>query len=105
LTALNGGAAFTNEKVDVAFTTPGGTTTPVVGVIAVDPSSSTIRTGWTAGTGVEWAFARNWSATLEYGYYDFGSKALTLTDPNQNTTVHSFKDTIHAVTVGVNYRF
>jgi outer membrane immunogenic protein len=58
---------------------------------------------------VEWAFARNWSATLEYDYYDFGSKGLTLTDDsaivNEIVTVHSFKDTIHAVTVGVNYHF
>jgi len=83
--------------VDDAFTNIRG--------IAVDPSTSTTRTGWTIGTGLEWAFARNWSATLEYDYYDFGSKGLTLTDPNATVTVSSFKDTIHAVTVGVNYRF
>jgi outer membrane immunogenic protein len=102
---VKGGAAFTNEMVDDAFTTPGGATTPRVGVIAVDPSSSATRTGWTAGAGVEWAFTRNWSATLDYDYYDFGSNALTLTDPNSTVDVHSFRDTIHAVTVGVNYRF
>ena len=73
--------------------------------IAVDPSTSTTRTGWTIGTGLEWAFARNWSATLEYDYYDFGSKGLTLTDGNTTVTVSSFKDTIHAVTVGMNYHF
>jgi outer membrane immunogenic protein len=94
---VKGGAAWTNEKVDDAFTTEQG--------IAVDPSASTTRTGWTAGTGVEWAFTRNWSATLDYDYYDFGSNALTLTDSNVTVDVHSFKDTIHAVTVGVNYRF
>jgi outer membrane immunogenic protein len=92
-----GGAAWTNEKVDDAFVKIQG--------VAVDPSTSTTRTGWTVGTGVEWAFARNWSATIEYNYYDFGSKGLTLTDPNATVTVSSFKDTIHAVTVGVNYRF
>ena len=50
---------------------------------------------------MEWAFAPNWSATLEYDYYDFGSKGLTLTQPNEVVTVASFKDTIHAVTTGV----
>jgi outer membrane immunogenic protein len=92
-----GGVAWTNEKVDDAFTT-------VLGV-AVDPSKSTTRTGWTAGTGVEWAFARNWSATLEYDYYGFGSNGLTLIDRNVTVTVFSFKDTINTVTAGVNYRF
>jgi outer membrane immunogenic protein len=98
---VKGGAAWTNEKVDVAFTNVRG--------IAVDPTTSNTRTGWTIGAGTEWAFARNWSATLEYGYYDFGSKGLTLTQDtpivNEVVTVHSFKDTIHAVTAGVNYHF
>ena len=73
--------------------------------IAVDPSTSTTRTGWTVGSEVEWAFARNWSATLEYDYYDFGSKGLTLTQANEVVTIASFKDTIHAVTTGVNFHF
>jgi outer membrane immunogenic protein len=94
---VKGGAAWTNEKADDAFTTVRG--------IAVDPSTSSTRTGWTIGTGAEWAFAPNWSATLGYDYYDFGSKGLTLTDPNATVTISSFKDTIHTVTAGVNYRF
>jgi outer membrane immunogenic protein len=94
---VKGGAAWTNEKVDDAFTTVGG--------IAVDPSTSSTRTGWTTGTGAEWAFAPNWSATLEYDYHDFGSKGLSLTGPNATVTISSFKDTIHTVTAGVNYRF
>jgi outer membrane immunogenic protein len=44
-------------------------------------------------------------APLEYDYYDFGSKGLTLTAPNEFVNVASFKDTIHEVTVGVNYHF
>ena len=94
---VKGGAAWTNEKVDDAFTTVGG--------IAVDPSTSSTRTGWTTGAGAEWAFAPNWSATLAYDYYDFGSKGLSLTDPNATVTIFSFKDTIHTLTAGVNYRF
>jgi outer membrane immunogenic protein len=94
---VKGGAAFTNEKVYDAFTNPEG--------IAVNPGVSTFRTGGTVGTGVEWAFARNWSATLEYDYYDFGSKSLELNDGNNFVAISSFKDTIHAVTAGVNYRF
>jgi outer membrane immunogenic protein len=94
---VKGGAAWTNEKVDIAFTNLLG--------MAVDPSTSTTRTGWTIGTGAEWAFVPNWSATLEYDYYDFGSMGLTLTAPNQAVIVNSLKDTIQTVTAGVNYRF
>jgi hypothetical protein len=43
---------------------------------------------------------------LEYDYYDFGSKGPTdAAVANEVVTVHSFKDTIHAVTVGLNYHF
>ncbi|MBY6240768.1 outer membrane protein [Methylosinus sp. Sm6] len=30
------------------------------------------RVGWAAGAGVEWAFRGNWSAKIEYLYYDLG---------------------------------
>jgi outer membrane immunogenic protein len=94
-----GGAAWTNEKTDIAFTNLQG--------IAVDPSATTTRTGWTVGTGVDWAFAPHWSSTLEYNYYDFGSAGTVVTDPAHNTSVNinSLKDRMHAVTVGVNYHF
>ncbi len=99
LVFARGGAAWTQEKADEAFTTPRG--------IAVDPRATTIRTGWTAGGGVEWAFAPHWSTTLEYDYYDFGSHGMTLTDAatGGSVQVRSVKDTIHTVTAGVNYRF
>jgi outer membrane immunogenic protein len=36
-------------------------------------ASSSTRVGWTIGAGAEWMFAPNWSAKLEYLYYDLGS--------------------------------
>ncbi len=59
------------------------------------------RIGWTAGAGVEYAFAPAWSAKLEYNYMDFGNDAVsfapgTLTDIDQP---------FHAVKFGVNYKF
>jgi outer membrane immunogenic protein len=99
LVFVRGGAAWTHEKANDAFTTVAG--------IAVDPSATMTRTGWTAGTGVEWAFAPCWSATLEYNYYDFGNESPRLTNATNNVVVNIFslKDTIHAVTAGVNYHF
>jgi outer membrane immunogenic protein len=98
LVFARGGAAWTRETVDDAFTSVSG---------PVDPGATMTRTGWTVGTGVEWVFAPHWSATLEYNYYDFGNGGTVLTSSTNNTTVtiFSLKDTIHAATAGVNYRF
>ena len=35
--------------------------------------------GWTAGAGVEWAFADNWTARAEYLYVDLGKYSGTCT--------------------------
>ena len=45
--------------------------------IAVGWSNSTTSTtlvGWTAGGGLEWMFMPNWSAKVEYLYYDLGNQ-------------------------------
>jgi opacity protein-like surface antigen len=42
-------------------------------------SASEIRPGWTVGGGVEWVFWNNWSAKIEYDFYDFGTRNVTLT--------------------------
>jgi outer membrane immunogenic protein len=44
---------------------------PVVPFGAANSFSDT-RIGWTAGGGGEWMFMRNWSAKVEYLYYDLG---------------------------------
>jgi outer membrane immunogenic protein len=68
LVFARGGAAWTRERIDSAFTNLAGN--------PVDPSATMTRTGWTAGGGVEWAFAPQRSATLEYNYYDFGRQSV-----------------------------
>jgi outer membrane immunogenic protein len=96
LVFARGGAAWTNEKADDAFTTVAG--------VAVDPAAAVSRSGWTIGTGVNWAFASHWSASVEYNYYDFGSRGAKLTDANNVTvSISSVKDTVHAVTIGMDY--
>lgn len=55
--------------------------------------------GWTAGVGVEYAFAPRWSAKLEYLYADYGSR----TEFNLNNT-SSWSMTTSTVKLGVNYR-
>ena len=92
-----GGGAWTREKIDDAFINAAG--------IAVDPSAKATRTGWTVGAGAEWAFASHRSATLEYNFYEFGNAGTLLRDGATTVTIFSLKDTIHAATAGVNYRF
>jgi outer membrane immunogenic protein len=70
------------------------------------------RMGWTAGAGIEWAFAPNWSTFLELDYYGFGALAVPFpgnafnglggaTAPfNVSTSL-----AVETLTVGVNYRF
>jgi opacity protein-like surface antigen len=36
-----------------------------------------LRAGWTAGAGVEWAFARTWTVKLEYLHFDTQSELLS----------------------------
>jgi outer membrane immunogenic protein len=36
---------------------------------------SKTKAGWTAGAGVEWAFANNWSVKFEYLYFDLGDES------------------------------
>jgi outer membrane immunogenic protein len=67
-------------------------------------SLSRTRTGWTAGAGVEWMFAQNWSAFLEGNYMDFGSNDRIVT-ACASGCAFSTKATAATVLVGVNYRF
>jgi outer membrane immunogenic protein len=47
-------------------------------------SLSNSRVGWTAGGGLEWLFAPNWSLKAEYLYYDLGTATFALS-PLTNT--------------------
>jgi outer membrane immunogenic protein len=70
-------------------------------------SDRSMLTGWTAGIGVEWAFAPNWSVKAEYLYVDLGSASYTLT--NATLPAATFQ-VDHRLTenvgrIGINYHF
>ncbi|ATQ69713.1 MULTISPECIES: outer membrane protein [Methylosinus] len=78
-----------------------------VGVpVTVSVSNSDVRTGWTAGGGVEWAFLPRWSAKVEYLYTELerghdASYALLGLVANQVGVQNRF----HTISAGVNYHF
>jgi outer membrane immunogenic protein len=66
-------------------------------------SASSTRNGWTAGGGLEWGFAPNWSAKFEMLYMKFESKPfLTIQAEGPRSSV-PLDDTI--ARAGINYRF
>jgi outer membrane immunogenic protein len=100
-----GGAAWAGDKYSVNI--------PIFGE---NLSASETRSGWTVGGGVEWAFWNNWSAKVEYDFYDFGTRDISLsgTFTGGPTTFNpgpitvsgiNIKETIQTVKFGINYRF
>jgi len=59
------------------------------------------RIGWTVGGGVEYAFAPQWSAKVEYNFMDFGTKSYSFA-PGFSTDIDQ---KVQEVKVGVNYKF
>src|SRR5258707_361218 len=45
-------------------------------------TNSPARTGWAAGGGIEYGFARNWTARVEYLHLDLSDQTFSFTAPN-----------------------
>jgi outer membrane immunogenic protein len=86
---VRGGVAWAGDKYTITSNSFGG-------FEALDT-----RPGWTAGAGIEWAFARNWSARLEYDYYGLGTRTI-LIDPTNLGHV-DVKRSVQTVMLGVNF--
>lgn len=82
----DGGIGITNGGVQQAF--------------AVDGNR---KDGYTVGAGLEYMFAPNWSAKVEYQYYNFGN--TTITGGPADVVGARFNNDEHTVKAGLNYRF
>ena len=65
-------------------------------------SATSTRSGWTAGGGLEWGFAPNWSAKFEILYMKFNTVAFNTVQAEGPRTV-PLDDTI--ARAGINFRF
>jgi outer membrane immunogenic protein len=97
-----GGLAVGTLKTTDTLGTGGGAAISTV-------NTSTTRTGWTAGAGVEYGFGRNWTAKVEYLHVDLGKFdtavgcLVACATPIDMTVHHKYTDEI--IRVGMNYRF
>ena len=75
LVYFKGGAAWTHDIHDLVL---------CCGVVEATVSGG--KWGWTAGTGLEYALTRNWSAKLEYDFMDFGTSRFVFDVPTVGGT-------------------
>ena len=70
-------------------------------------SNSETRSGWTAGGGVEYMFARNWTAKVEGLYADFGSTDVTVLNPGGQAGPYTsrFQHKVSTVRAGLNWKW
>ena len=92
-----GGAAVTDSKYNDVITGTG----------AVVATSSDTRWGGVVGAGLEYAFAPNWSAAIEYDHLFMGNNTnnLTATAGAGLFATDSISQNVDLVTVRVNYKF
>src|SRR6516162_10739362 len=68
-------------------------------------SSTTNNSGWTAGVGIEYAFAGNWSARAEYDFVGLQNRSITVANNGSafaNDTINFNNRNISLLTVGLN---
>ena len=58
------------------------------------------HSGWTAGAGVEWALAQNWTLKAEYKYLAFGSATYAFAGTPSTVNLN-----VHSAEIGLNYKF
>ncbi len=90
---VTGGLAWMHNDVAVAAVVAPG--------FVVGASDDNTHFGWTIGAGLEYAFAPNWSAKVEYLYADYGAE--TYFAPIAGGL--SLDAQTHTVKLGLNYRF
>jgi outer membrane immunogenic protein len=107
-----GGAAYAHDKY--SSNNAGAINNAIFGCGPVAPFDCTVagsadRWGWTAGVGLEWAFAANWSAMIEYDHYGFDTRTISMAVTNSTFAVTpaslNVRHDIDTVKVGINYRF
>jgi outer membrane immunogenic protein len=92
---VKGGAAWVSDKYSLIGMFQG---------TSFDFEGLSLRAGWTAGGGIEWAVWDDWSVRLEYDYYNFGHSNVLMSDSvNVLSGSIDVKQTVQTVKLGVNF--
>ena len=85
----------------------GFTVTDVTTGASLTGTSNNSSSGWTAGVGLEYAFAQNWTARIEYDYVGLGNRTFVVPAGSPVLAGDTFtaNRNIQMVTVGINYLF
>lgn len=85
----------------------GFTVTDLTTGFSATGSSSNSASGWTAGGGIEWAFANNWTVRAEYDYIGLSNRSfvIPLTSPVLPGDTINASHHISMATIGINYLF
>ena len=99
-----GGLAYGNlsGSANTDFVTGG------FGIDTYPGTSNVTKVGWTAGGGVEWAPAQQWSVKLEYLYYDLGTASVIANPSAPNPpyqTQYVWTNAPQVVRLGINFHF
>ena len=105
---VKGGAAWTHDRFTDLATCSGSQPRSRAGITAACGDTffgDQTRPGWLFAVGIEYLFAPNWSAKLEYDYMDFGSKSVPLVDGGTGFFTEDIHQKMHVIKVGLNYHF
>jgi hypothetical protein len=75
---VTGGAAFVSNKTSIPFT-------------GISIGGEDARVGWTVGAGLDYAFANNWFAGVEYRYSQYQAKTFVYPIPILNLGLVGFR--------------
>jgi outer membrane immunogenic protein len=100
-------AGYAADRV-LFYATGGGAAGNVQVGLNTQPLQSTTEFGWTAGAGIEWAFADNWTAKVEYLFVDLGNTTCN-TPANCGFDLVAANDSIKftesMIRAGINFKF
>ena len=105
---LKGGAAWAQDHFTDRATCSGAQPTTRAGITAACGDTflgDQTRPGWLFAVGIEYLFAPNWSAKLEYDYMDFGSRSVPFIDGGNGFFTEEIHQRVNVLKVGVNYHF
>jgi outer membrane immunogenic protein len=103
LVYATGGAAW--QQISISASCNGtNINNSFCGIVLAD-SSSTVRTGWTIGGGVEVMLSSNWVARAEYRYADFGSIGFTFPPAPSTGFTSNVSLKTNTALLGFGYKF